>query len=123
MKKRSIQKRLRPTLSSPEGEMGKGDLEPRIKRLKIDYPATNDVIDGRVKLTEALPQVKIRTKKITVALNPEETFNNKKHKWRAQRKLKISKIVFLQRTSKEALQASLELVIVLMNWCLVVILL
>ena len=80
MKKRSIQKRLRPTLSSPEGEIGKGDLEPRIKRLKIDYPATNDVIDGRVKLTEALPQVEIRTKKVTVALNPDETFKNKKRK-------------------------------------------
>ena len=80
MKKRSIQKRLRPTLSSPEGEIGKGDLEPRIKRLKIDYPATNDVIDGRVKLTEALPQVEIRTKKVTVALNPDETFKNKKQK-------------------------------------------
>ena len=34
MKKRIIQKRLRPTLSSPEGEMGKGDLEPGSKRLK-----------------------------------------------------------------------------------------
>ena len=38
--------------------------------------STNVVDDGRVNLTEALPQVNTRT----VALNPEETINNNKTK-------------------------------------------
>ena len=37
IKKRSIQKRFWSTMSSPEGDMGKGDLESRSKRLKIDF--------------------------------------------------------------------------------------